>query len=172
MHITELDTTDLAALAERLAGAADLVFLDSAMPHAKLGRYSYLAADPYATLVAAHDGATFAGRPLDGDPLTALGDALAAQRAEAHPDLPPFQGGAAGFIAYDYGRRLERLPAPAVDDLGLPDAMLGLYDWVIACDHHRNRAWLISTGAPETEPAAKAARAAARAEDVLARLAR
>lgn len=172
MHITELDTTDLAALAERLAGADHLVFLDSAMPHARLGRYSYLAAAPYAVLEAGREGASFAGRPLDGDPLTALGEALSAQRAEAHPDLPPFQGGAAGFIAYDYGRRLERLPAPAVDDLGVPDAMLGLYDWVIACDHHRDKAWLISTGAPEAEPAARAVRAKARADEVLVRLAR
>ncbi len=33
------------------------------------------------------------------------------------PDLPPFQGGAAGYLAYDWGRTLERLPAPRYDDL-------------------------------------------------------
>ena len=31
--------------------------------------------------------------------------------------LPPFQGGAAGYIGYDYGAVLERLPAARFDDL-------------------------------------------------------
>jgi hypothetical protein len=66
------------------------------------------------------------------------------------PDLPPFQGGAAGYLAYDWGRVLERLPAPRHDDLALPDVVLGLYDWVLAWDHERSRAWMISTGMPET----------------------
>ncbi|GLK78567.1 aminodeoxychorismate synthase component I [Methylopila turkensis] len=170
MHITELPTIDMAGLAERLAGLPHLVLLDSAMPHARLGRYSYLAADPYAVLEVGQDGARLGDRPVEGDPLAALDAALKASRTAALPDLPPFQGGAAGFISYDYGRRLERLPAPAVDDLELPDAVLPLYDWVVACDHRKGRAWLISTGAPETEPAAKAARAKARAEAALARL--
>jgi para-aminobenzoate synthetase component 1 len=62
--------------------------------------------------------------------------------------LPPFQGGIAGYLAYDYGGVLERLPAPRYDDLNLPDAVLGLYDWVIAWDHRAHRAWIISTGIP------------------------
>ena len=55
--------------------------------------------------------------------------------AESIPGLPPFQGGAAGYIGYDFGSVLERLPAPRYDDLDLPDVVLGLYDWVIAWDH-------------------------------------
>jgi len=171
MRIAELQTTDMPALAERFAGLPHLVFLDSAMPHAKLGRYSYLAADPYAVLEVDAAGARIGGEIVDGDPLAALERALAVERAPAHPDLPPFQGGAAGFISYDYGRRLERLPAPEVDDLGVPDAVLPLYDWVIACDHAKGKAWLISTGAPERDAQARAVRADARADWVLERLA-
>ncbi len=33
------------------------------------------------------------------------------------PGLPPFQGGVVGYIAYDWGLTLERLPAPRFDDL-------------------------------------------------------
>ena len=65
--------------------------------------------------------------------------------------LPPFQGGAAGYLAYDWGRVLERLPAPRHEDLALPDVVFGMYDWVLAWDHEQSRAWLISTGLPETD---------------------
>ena len=84
---------------------------------------------------------------------------LAPFRCEPVAGLPPFQGGAAGYIAYDWGLALERLPAPVYDDLGLDDVVLGLYDWVLAWDHVQSKAWLISTGMPETDPAAAARRA-------------
>ena len=40
------------------------------------------------------------------------------------------------------------LPRPARDEFRLPDLAVGFYDWVIAFDHTRQRAWLISTGLP------------------------
>lgn len=78
---------------------------------------------------------------------------------EALPGLPPFQGGVAGFLGYEYGRRLERLPPPRTDDLRLPDAWLGAYAWVIAWDHEAGRAWGIAQEG-----------AAARLHEVVARL--
>ena len=47
-----------------------------------------------------------------------------------------------GHLSYDLGRRLERLPARAVDDQGLPDLRLGLHAWSIAWDGRDGRAWL------------------------------
>ena len=101
-----------------------------------MGRYSYLTADP--TRV-------WTSHPADsGDVLAGgRGATSAAHRAEAIPGIPPFQGGVAGFLGYEFGRRLERLPAPRSDDLGLPDAWLGAYDWVIAWDHAEGRAWVV-----------------------------
>jgi len=52
----------------------------------------------------------------------------------------------AGFLGYEFGRRLEQLPSPRADDLGLPDAWLGAYEWVVAWDHAQGRAWLIAGG--------------------------
>jgi para-aminobenzoate synthetase component 1 len=172
MQVHELPTIDMPALAERLAGWPHLAFLDSAMPHATLGRYSYLAADPYDVLEVDSRRARLGGRAIEGDPLAALAAALGPFHAPRRDGLPPFQGGAAGFISYEFGRRLERLPAPALDDLGAPDLVLPLYDWVVACDHQQGKAWLISTGAPETEPAARDARARRRAEAALEALSR
>ena len=137
-----------------------LLFLDSATGATArsevhpLGRYSFLAADP-AILVRCRNGhteimrATGERRPVAVDPLVAVRDLLQPFTADSVSGLPPFQGGAAGYIGYDYGTLLERLPAPRHDDLAIPEVILGLYDWVIAWDHRLGTAWVISTGIPE-----------------------
>ena len=162
----------------RCADLPYLFFLDSAANPDHLGRYSFLAADP--AIVVRSKGACTEQRiagagggewtPIDADPLAAVRALLAAHAAEPVPGLPPFQGGAAGYIGYDWGAGLERIPSPRYDDLALPDVMLGLYDWVIAWDHEEGRAWVISTGMPETG-ARGARRAAARLALVRRRLA-
>ncbi len=139
--------------AERFLGQPQLLFLDSAADPERLGRYSFLSAAPAEIVRTKGAGGTPAL-----DQARAL---LAPHTSVAIEGLPPFQGGIAGYLAYDYGAVLERLPAPRYDDLNLPDALLGLYDWVIAWDHAVGRAWLISTGMPATGPA-KADRAADR----------
>jgi len=48
--------------------------------------------------------------------------------------------------------------------------VLGIYDWVIAWDHRASRAWLISTGIPDTDETARSRRAKDRAAQVIARL--
>src|SRR5439155_1508559 len=84
-----------------------------------------------------------------GDPLAHVGTLVATHGAAPLAELPPFQGGAAGYVGYDWGMMLERVPRPRYDDLAVPDLLLGLYDWVIAWDHAAGRAWVISTGIPE-----------------------
>ena len=67
--------------------------------------------------------------------------------------MPPFQGGAAGYVSYDWSRALERVPAPRYEDLPIPRVVLGLYPWVIAWDHEARRAWLIATAIGGGSPA-------------------
>ena len=162
---------------EALEGLPYRLFLDSASTASRFGRYSFLTADPVAIVrsrgaeVECLDLRTGARRESSGDPLVALRELVMPYAAEPVSGLPPFQGGAAGYVAYDWGLTLERLPAPRYDDLGLPDLVLGFYDWVIAWDHESSRAWLISTGIPERTADARRARAAARAAFVKKRLA-
>jgi para-aminobenzoate synthetase component 1 len=149
---------------ELLEGLPYRLFLDSAARGTRLGRYSFVTADPIA--VVRSKGARTERLDLPGgDRRLVTGDALDAVQALLTPHaseplagLPPFQGGAAGYLAYDWGRVLERLPAPRHDDLALSDVVLGVYDWVLAWDHDESHAWLVSTGLPETSaPAAMAA---------------
>ncbi len=129
------------------------LFLDSALAHPTLGRYSFVAADPFETLVV----------PVGGsDALDRLADRLAAMRSNTIPDLPPFQGGAAGLFSYDLGRQLETLPSPRYDEFGLPAMAVGLYDVVFAFDQVDQRGWIVSQGLPETEPHRRRARASRR----------
>ena len=60
------------------------------------------------------------------------------------PGLPPFTGGAVGYIGYDAVRYLERIPNrhPRRDDL--PDAAFHFYDSVVAFDRARHRLVLIA----------------------------
>ncbi len=128
------------------------LLLDSTTYGGPLGRYSFLAADPIHVWTTHPDSG--------GDALALAAEYLAAHRVELVPGLPSFQGGVAGFLGYEFGRRLERLPAPRADDLRLPDAWLGAYEWVVAWDHEAGRAWLIAHGSGE-----------GRAADLLRRLA-
>jgi para-aminobenzoate synthetase component 1 len=167
---------DPARCCELLDGLPYRLLLDSAARGTRLGRYSFLMADPIAVVRSKGTRTEYVAvasdtvRPIGADVLTEIRALLAAHVAEPVAGLPPFQGGAAGYLAYDWGRTLERIPACRYDDLALPDVVLGIYDWVVAWDHDEARAWLISTGLPEVSADARGWRAELRAADVRARL--
>jgi para-aminobenzoate synthetase component 1 len=168
---------DAAEVAEHFADLPWLLLLDSTADPERTGRYSFLSADPFAVIrgngaaSARLDVTTGAWHAVPEEPLAATRAALAPFASEPVAGLPPFQGGAAGYIGYDYGAVLERLPSPRYDDLPIPDVCLGLYDWVIAWDHHERAAWIVSTGLPWHGPT-RARRAEERLAVVQDRLAR
>ena len=143
----------------RLARLPHCVFFDSAQRHEKLGRFSFVAADPYDFLeVPAAD--------VEGEGAAALLQLrrqLSASAVETIPELPPFQGGAAGLLGYDLSRAIESVPRCRFDEFQVPALAVGLYDVVLAYDHRQQRAWLISHGLPEAAPDRRRERAAARA---------
>lgn len=157
------------------ADAPFCAFLDSAAAGDPRARFSYICADPFHVITADGAGTKVDGREVAGTPFQVLARALA-----AHADAPapraedgamPFTGGAAGFLGYDLGRHLERLPAPRAGRPPVPEMAMGLYDVVLAFDHVEKRACLFSSGLPETDPAARRRRAEARAAAALERLA-
>ncbi|HEX5963186.1 MAG TPA: aminodeoxychorismate synthase component I [Gemmatimonadales bacterium] len=148
-------TADPAEVCARFLDLPYVLFLDSAATKHPDAHFSFLAADP-SQVVRSKGAVTESWERAAGRWTAVAGDALTAARAflPSEPNnpisgLPPFQGGIAGYIGYDWGAVLERLPRPRYDDLAVPDVVLGLYDWVIAWDHRIGTAWLISTGLPE-----------------------
>jgi para-aminobenzoate synthetase component 1 len=133
-----------------------LLFLDSASTGHARGRFSFLMADPHIVVrskgpvTSVWKRGSNVWRAAPGGALRTVEHVLSAFAAEKVEGLPPFQGGAAGYLGYEYGGRLERLPPPPRDNLALPDMVFGIYDWVVAWDHFANQTWIISTGIPET----------------------
>lgn len=140
----EIICLEPSALALRLKGQRHLTLLESVMRSEHLGRYSFLACNPTHTLEVRQGRAFLDGVAQEQDALTLI-DGLVARNRQRHvAHLPPFQGGLAGYISYDFGRSLEshaRIPdfAPLC-----PDLVLHQYDCVAAFDHMQERAWIFS----------------------------
>ncbi|MFM8415002.1 MAG: anthranilate synthase component I [Planctomycetota bacterium] len=131
--------TPLSAFARLDSGAAACLF-ESVVGGEKVGRYSFLGADPFLRLEArgrAVRVTTAAGVEdfESDDPLAELERRVAAYRPARLPELPPFTSGAVGYAAYDAVRYVERLPAAPPDDLGLPDLDFAFYDRIVVFDN-------------------------------------
>ncbi|MEP6891758.1 MAG: hypothetical protein ABI955_13780, partial [Nitrospirota bacterium] len=109
--------------------------------------YSFLGSDPFAVLIG-RQGQT-ALRTNEGDeyssqdPFESLCRLLTCPPIEPLPGLPPFWGGAVGYLSYDLVREFELLPSLTKDDLQLPSLQFGLYDIVTVIDHQTDRLQLI-----------------------------
>jgi len=150
-YVQEIVYWEPARLAERLRGEKHLTLLESVLRQEHLGRYSFLACNPSLTLTA-KGGQTFLDGVLqDEAPLNVLDRLLAKHRKPHVQGLPPFQGGFAGFISYEFGKSLEPLTRiPDFEPL-CPDMMLHLYDTVIAFDHMQERAWIVAVDAGKAD---------------------
>ncbi len=76
-------------------------------------------------------------------PLEHLGQVMRQFPAVPVPGLPPFTGGAIGYIGYDVVRTLEDLPHPPPDDRDLPDAIMMVTETILVLDNLYNRATII-----------------------------
>ena len=161
VHELPADARDALRWAAALRPAGGLCFLDSALPHATLGRYSFVMADPFHRIAANGSALSVDGRELAGDPFALLADLMTRYAQQNLPGLPPFQGGLAGSFGYGLRHHLEKLPRHRLDDQPIPDLVLGAYDLVVAIDHVAGKGWLISSGLP-AEGAARTQRARAR----------
>ncbi|TBV11806.1 aminodeoxychorismate synthase component I [Stutzerimonas kirkiae] len=123
---------------ERLRQAPGAILLDSGRPLALRGRHDLISAWPRQVLRAEHGESAAAYFQRLRKALATLGPARLP--AGFHS---PFAGGLIGMLAYDFGKRLERLPATALNDLKLPDGQLGLYDWALVSDHQEQASALV-----------------------------
>jgi anthranilate synthase component 1 len=142
-----LDRGEAAALFESVIGGE------------KVGRYSFVASDPFLLLEARGTKVTIRRRKavpairsgkggqaddaweteelVVSNPLETLRHAVQAVRVAHLSQLPPFIGGAVGYAGYDAVRYVERLPNAPRDDRGLPDLAFGLFDHMVVFDHVR-----------------------------------
>ncbi len=126
------------------------LLLDSADLGHKDARYSFVLSHPIETIETKNGFTTLTNwdeqTREEGDPFQILQKRMKHWRenVETIRGLPPFQGGAAGLFGYDLGRSIEKLPETAKDNENMPDMAVGIYDNVIAFDHHKNQSWIIT----------------------------
>ncbi len=131
------------------AGRCACLF-ESVVGGEKVGRYSFLATEPFLEIEAygdrvttnAYSGVSAAGTPTlvtrqqqCGNPLDEVRRRVEAVRAVRLPELPPFCGGAVGYAGYDTVRYFEHLPNAPSDDRQVPDLAFAFYDQMVVFDN-------------------------------------
>ncbi len=126
----------------QLHGRSSGFLFESVVGGDVVGRYSFLTTEPrlqfsaVARQVEIRHGTTVERFEAE-NPLFVLRDRLALQRVAPVEGLPPFVGGAVGYLGYDAVRYWEDLPHAPLDDRHLPDISMALYDQMVVFDNVR-----------------------------------
>lgn len=170
--IQEINYSDPFDALRAFPPAEGLVLLDSAMAHPELGRWSWLAADPFGRFTSLEGVASWNGDAIAGHPMHSL-----RRQLSRYSDIPPdprmpILCGASGFFTYEAGRLFERLPEPKGKKSGRPEIDLFFHDVGVAFDVVDRRAFVVSTGWPEEDPLRRGRRVYERAEEFRERIER
>ena len=151
MNITSSAEEVYALIAEE----EDSVFLDSAMNIGGLGRYSFIARNPF--LVFTSKGSVLSMRTdqgtitQEGNPFEKLKELLETYSINKMAEYPPLMGGVIGYFGYDMGYLLEEIPRNTAAESNTPDCCLGFYDTILIFDHDTGKGYIAGTGFPEKE---------------------
>ncbi|MDO8886647.1 anthranilate synthase component I [Candidatus Oleimmundimicrobium sp.] len=123
-------------------GASECSFLlESAEKGERFGRYSFLGCDPYLT-IQCENGSVFIKNGEKEEvvklknPLDAIRDVISKFRPAVTRNLPPFFGGAVGYLGYDMVKYFEDiLPQTAHNDLYFPEMSFFFTDTILIFDH-------------------------------------
>jgi anthranilate synthase component 1 len=140
--------TPVSAFLSIAAGERHAFLLESVEGGERIGRYTFLGADPYMIVSAAGDDVRIDRRgkveKVKAGIFDVLGRIFSEHLPAQVPGLPPFTAGAVGYFSYDAVRQLERLPAHAKDDLEMPDCVLMFFDRLVVFDHVKHQLHLIA----------------------------
>jgi anthranilate synthase component 1 len=140
----------------RIARGDSSFLFESVVGGEKIGRYSFLGADPFLRIEAFGNDVvvTEEGRPDEfqsADPLRDLERLLAGYKARHIPGLPRFCGGAVGYAGYDVVRYSERLPNAPDDDRHIPDMAFAFYDRMVIFDQIRKTILVVANSRPGSD---------------------
>lgn len=133
----------------RIDDGGSACLFESVVGGEKVGRYSFLAAEPFMMLVAhgTEVVVTTLGKREHisaANPLEVLRQRVQAVRVAKLPGLPPFVGGAVGYAGYDTVRYVEKLPHAPPDDRNLADLSFAFYDHMLVFDNVRKTAIMVA----------------------------
>ncbi|HWA24713.1 MAG TPA: anthranilate synthase component I [Lacunisphaera sp.] len=141
----------------KLRGAGPAFLLESVEGGENVSRYSFIGCNPRKIIKAS---------PGEGDPLKILEMELAGYRPVEVPGLPPFTGGAVGYVGYEFIHAVEpTVPLAVRDELGVPVMWFMLCDSVLAFDRAHQTMRLIVNAHVATSAGEATEAEAARAYD-------
>ncbi|HKY69296.1 MAG TPA: aminodeoxychorismate synthase component I [Gammaproteobacteria bacterium] len=164
--VKEIAWIDPVTVFGQVAHEPGSIFLDSALQPSSLGKYSFIALDPFESLESIKD-ISRRSKEKTNNPFDLMQNILREYPQKLLPHLPPFQGGMAGFLGYSLCRYLENLPSHQFDDMEFAPFYVGLYDLVMGFDLISKKVYLFSSGYPEKEEKKREARAKARLEALM-----
>lgn len=131
--------------------------LESVEQADRLGRYSFLGANPSTIFRSKGDTVTIVrnGRPSSfesKDPLAELRKLMQGYTPVRVAGMPEFHGGAVGYISYDEVRHFEKLPDANPDLLNVPDLYFIITDTILIFDHVNNRLKIVSNAHVQGDP--------------------
>jgi anthranilate synthase component 1 len=142
--------TPVSAFAKLRARGPCFLF-ESAEKTEELGRFSFIGADPLVTIQSRADTISISEQgqsrehSIETDPLAELQKLMARFRFVPCPDLPPFIGGAVGYIGFDVVRFFEpSVPIHPTDDLKLPEFGFMIPRLMIVFDHRLRKMHVVS----------------------------
>ncbi|MDQ1633787.1 MAG: anthranilate synthase component, partial [Frankiaceae bacterium] len=133
----------------KLAGGPGTFLLESAEPGRAWSRYSFIGVRSVTTLSERDGEAVWSsppplGLPTGGNSLEVLRACAHGLRAPRLEGMPPLMGGLVGYLAYDFVRRIERLPEHAVADLDVPELTMLLTTDLAVLDHQDGSCLLVA----------------------------
>ena len=154
VHTFPLPKLDVFEIYTRIAFPNTPSFLfESGKGEAGCNRYSFVGTNPSYILSGKgsqieirKDGQVFSSQ---GHPFETLTSLCTPPTYSSDLTLPPFLGGAVGFLSYDLVRQFESLPNLTDDSLASPDLEFLIIELFIAIDHHTQTLYCIFSPSPE-----------------------
>ncbi len=123
--------------------------LESVEKADQIGQYSFLGANPTVLFRSRGRDVSIIRRGVEerfasDNPLRELEKLMSGYSPVAMDGLPPFHGGAVGYMSYDQVRFFEKLPDKNPDALGLPDLYFMITDTLLVFNHVKNKIQIVS----------------------------
>lgn len=149
------------SLYRKLSNDAPSYLLESVAGGTQVARHSFIGIDPFATFTLREDHTKVTGLDnleLPEDPFDALRAWIdyytpGQQTLDfVREHLPPFFGGAVGYLSYEMAAHIEDIPVAAGQSTDIPDSQFIMSRLVAAFDHATNRIKLIVNTLPGQDP--------------------
>ena len=122
--------------------------LESVEGGEKVARYSFIGFDPEIIVRSRASKVTIeraSGKEETDQPMLTVLRRLSGQHIPVRfADLPPFVGGAVGYLSYDAVRWFEKIPDSHQDDIGIDDAVMMFFSRLLVFDHVRHQIHVIA----------------------------